>query len=123
MLATRAAAAPCAGEGVLTIIADNESGADDVALVVSGERLDTGDACDPGGTGLQTARGRIAKNGHVMLEIHLNPRGRALLAVAKQLPVLLQTTIRERHGTTHTTTDPAMLVGSPKKPRHRPHRR
>jgi hypothetical protein len=68
-------------------------------------------------------RGKIAKNGHVVLKIHLNPRGRALLAAANRLPVLLQTTIRERNGTTHTTTDPAMLVGSPKKPRHRPHRR
>lgn len=72
----------------------------------------------PGKRLAKSKRGKIAESGRVVLKLHLNRRGRALLA-ANPLPVWIQTTIIERGGASHTTTNLAVLVRTPeKKPRH-----
>lgn len=77
------------------------------------------------GAGAQPVRGgqlakrrqaRVGKKGQVVLKIKLTKAGRtALAASGNQLPVLLDTTIAERDGTTRQTSVAALLVGRPKK--------
>ena len=55
MLATRAQGAPCPGPAVVTIVGDNRSGAATVNLTVTGTRVASDSACDPGGRGLVTS--------------------------------------------------------------------
>ena len=64
-----------------------------------------------GGQLAKPRHAKIGKKGQVVLKIKLNKDGRsALTAAANQLPVLLDTTVTDRDGTSRETTVTAMLV-------------
>jgi cysteine-rich repeat protein len=84
-------------------------------LVFAATAVDGGEAAH-GAQLAKQKRAKVGKKGHVVLKIKLNKAGRSALAAAgNQLPVLLDTVVTERSGTTRQTSVTALLVGKPKR--------